>query len=546
MSDERYDRAERLIRRLRLQTPRVTRRDVLRCAFAFSAASVASSLWLPRRAIAAAYQGPRFTGYPFTLGVASGYPRPDGISLWTRLAPEPLQANGGMSADHDHVHVTWEVAEDEAFAKIAAKGSVRAVPELAHSVHVDVRGLKPGRWYFYRFASGNEVSPVARTRTAEAAGQKLDSLRFAVGSCQHYEQAFFSAHRHLVGENLDLMLFVGDYIYESNWGDDLVRRHVGPEADTLERYRIRHAQYKTDRDLQALHAVVPWAFTWDDHEVDNDYASDQSEHMDPAFLVRRAAAYQAFFEHMPVPLTIRANPGEMRIYDTLDFGDFARFYLVDDRQYRHPQSCPDGYKGGGSTDHTLKECPEMAEPSRSMLGLPQEQWLDGAMANSRARWNVIAQQTIFSRLGAQRDGEFTAWTDGWDGYPAARERLLGSLVNHQVRNPIILGGDIHAAVVADVHTDFDKPDSPVVAAEFCSTSVASQGWPASMFDPRLALNPHVKYGNSTKRGYIVFDTDGNSCDARLRVLVDEKQRDTGVTTQVTFRVEDGKPGVTRT
>ncbi len=185
----------------------------------------------------------------------------------------------------------------------------------------------------------------------------------------------------------------------------------------------------------------------------------------------------------------------------------------------------------------------MAEPSRSMLGLPQEQWLDGAMANSRAQWNVIAQQTIFSRLGSQRDGEFTAWTDGWDGYPAARERLLGSIAAHEVRNPIILGGDIHAAVISDVHADFSKDNSPVVAAEFCSTSVASQGWPAEMFNPRLTLNPHVKFGNSTKRGYMVFDTDAKGCDARLQVLDDEKQRDTGITTMASFRVEDGKPGV---
>ena len=204
-----------------------------------------------------------------------------------------------------------------------------------------------------------------------------------------------------------------------------MRRHVGPEADTLERYRVRHAQYKTDPDLQASHAAMPWAFTWDDHEVENDYAGEQGENMDPGFLLRRAAAYQAFFEHMPVPLTMRPKSNEMRIYDTLDYGEFARFYIVDNRQYRDPQACPDPYKGGGSTDVTAKECPVVMEPSRSMIGLPQEQWLDGAMANSRAQWNVIAQQTIFSRFGTLRDGEMTRWTDGWDGYPATREHVRG-------------------------------------------------------------------------------------------------------------------------
>ncbi len=542
MHDDRYDRAERLIQRLRRQRATPSRRDVLRAAFGLTASGIAMSL-LPGAVRAAPYTGTRFTAYPFALGVASGYPRADGVSLWTRLAPEPLQADGGIVPDH--VHVEWQVASDEAFGKIVAKGATRAVPELAHSVHVDVRGLEPGRWYFYRFISGNEVSRTGRTRTAEAAGQKLDRLRFAVASCQHYEQAFFAAHRHLIAEDLDLMLFVGDYIYESNWGDDLVRRHVGPEADTLERYRIRHAQYKTDRDLQGLHAAVPWAFTWDDHEVDNDYALDQSEHLDPSFLVRRAAAYQAFFEHMPMPLNMRPHRDEMRIYDTLDYGHFARFYMIDNRQYRSPQVCPDPYKGGGSTDVLPSQCPEINEPSRSMIGLQQEQWLDGAFANSRAQWNVITQQTIFSRLGQMRDGEMTAWTDGWDGYPATRERVIASLEGNHVRNPLILGGDIHATVIADVHRDPNKIDSPIVAAEFCSTSVASQGWSAEIFNPRLAQNPHVKYGNSTKRGYIAFDVNAKGCDARLRVLDDEKQPETGISTLVSFRVEDGKAGVNR-
>lgn len=541
MTDERFDRAQRLIQRMRAQLPQVTRRDVVRAAFAFGASSIALAL-APRPARAAGgFSGPRFTGYPFTLGVASGYPRPDGVSLWTRLAPEPLRADGGMQPDM--IHVEWQVASDDKFANIVRKGGVRAVPELAHSVHVDVRGLEPGRWYWYRFICGNEASPTGRTRTAEGPGGRLDKLRFAVASCQHYEQAYFAAHRHLVAEDLDLMFFVGDYIYESNWGDDLVRRHVGPEANTLARYRVRHAQYKTDPDLQASHAAMPWAFTWDDHEVENDYAGDQGENLDPGFLLRRAAAYQAFFEHMPVPLTMRPKANEMRIYDTLDYGDFARFYLVDNRQYRDPQACPDAYKGGGSTDVTAKECPFVMEPSRSMIGLPQEQWLDGAFANSRARWNVIVQQTIFSRFGTLRDGEMTRWTDGWDGYPATRERVLASLEAHRVRNPLVLGGDIHAAVVADVRRDPDRDDSPVVAAEFCGTSIASQGWSEAMFNPRLPQNPHVKYGNTTKRGYIAFEASAQGCDARLRVLDNEKMRSSGIGTLASFRVEDGKPGV---
>jgi alkaline phosphatase D len=540
MTDDRLDRAERLLRRMRTRQPQVSRRDVVRAAFAFGASSIALAL-APRPARAADWVGPRFTGYPFSLGVASGYPRPDGVSLWTRLAPEPLQPDGGMQPDM--IHVGYQIASDEKFANVVRKGGVRAVPELAHSVHVDVRGLEPGRWYWYRFTCGDEVSPVGRTRTADAGTSNPDRLRFAVASCQHYEQAYFAAHRHLLDERLDLMLFVGDYIYESNWGDDLVRRHVGPEANTLERYRVRHAQYKTDTDLQALHAVVPWAFTWDDHEVENDYAGDRGENLDPGFLLRRAAAYQAFFEHMPVPLTMRANANEMRIYDTLDYGRRARFYLVDNRQYRDPQVCPDPYKGGGSSDVTAASCPEVNDRNRSMIGAAQERWLDARFAESRAQWNVISQQTIFSRFGALVDGAITQWTDGWDGYPEARERVLASIERHKLRNPLILGGDIHSSVIADVRRDFRKDDSRVVAAEFCSTSIASQGWDEENFKSRLPVNPHVKFGNSTKRGYIAFELGNDGCDARLRVLDNEKKRDSGISTLASFRVEDGKPGV---
>lgn len=545
MIDERFDRAQRLIRRMRAQLPKPTRRDVIRAAFAFSASSIAMSL-APKTVRAAGgstggFNLPRFTGYPFTLGVASGYPRPDGFSIWTRLAPEPLQPDGGMQPDM--IHLEWQIASDEKFTNIVRKGGVRAVPELAHSAHVDVHGLEPGRWYWYRFICGNEVSRIGRSRTAEGPGRKLDRLRFAVASCQHYEQAYFSAHRHLVDENLDLLFFVGDYIYESSWGDNLVRRHVGPEANTLERYRVRHAQYKTDPDLQASHAAMPWAFTWDDHEVENDYASAQSENLDPSFLLRRAAAYQAYFEHMPVPLTMRPNAREMRVYDTLDFGDFARFYMVDNRQYRDPQACPDPYKGGGSTDVTAKECPFVMDPSRSMIGQAQERWLDGAMAESRAHWNVVVQETIFSRFGTLRDGEMTRWTDGWDGFPATRERLLASLQQHAIRNPMVLGGDIHAAVIADVHANPDDPNSAVVAAEFCGTSIASQGWAEESFSPRPPLNPHVKYGNARNRGYIAFEATHKGCAARLRGLDNEKLRDSAIRTLASFQVEDGKPGV---
>ena len=279
----------------------------------------------------------RFPGYPFTLGVASGAPRVDSVVLWTRLVPEPLNATGDGGMPPDRIAVNWEVADDEQFKKIVRKGAHRAIPELAHSVHVEVEGLEPGRWYFYRFIAGGDVSPVGRTRTA---GVREEKLRFAFASCQQYEQGFFTAYRHMAKENLDLVAFLGDYIYEANWGSNLVRRHAGPETESLAQYRQRHAQYKTDPDLRAMHAAAPWIVTWDDHEVDNDYANDQSEHLDPRLLLRRAAAYQAYYEHMPLAQSALPRGPNMRLYDRFTFGTLAEFQVLDDRQYRSPQACP--------------------------------------------------------------------------------------------------------------------------------------------------------------------------------------------------------------
>ena len=213
----------------------------------------------------------RFGAYPFTLGVASGAPATDGVVLWTRLAPKPLEG-GGM--DPVPVEVRWEVAADASFARIVRQGRATAHPATAHTVHVEVDGLEPAREYWYRFIAGGEASPVARTRTAPAPGHGDERLRMALASCQQYEQGWYVAHRHLAAEGVDLVAFVGDYIYESSWGRDFVRKYDAPEPYTLEAYRGRYAIHKGDPDLQLAHHAAPWIVTWDDHEVDNDYAND--------------------------------------------------------------------------------------------------------------------------------------------------------------------------------------------------------------------------------------------------------------------------------
>ena len=292
---------------------------------------------------------PRFAAFPFTLGVASGYPGSTWVSLWTRLAPVPDAPGGGMAPEI--VPVLWELARDEAMKDIAASGTIYATPAWGHSVHAEATGLQSNRPYFYRFSAGDAQSPIARTRTVPGPGGKPQHLRFAFASCQQYEQGYYGAYRHMAADNPDLVAHLGDYIYESSWGRDHVRKHNAPEAVTLDDYRARHALYKSDPDLQAAHAACPWLVTWDDHEVSNDYADDGSERLDTRewFLARRAAAYQAWYEHMPVPRRMLPLGPHMRIYTRLVYGALANFFMVDNRQYRSPHACPRPGRGGGST-----------------------------------------------------------------------------------------------------------------------------------------------------------------------------------------------------
>jgi alkaline phosphatase D len=519
-----------------LREGRLSRRDFLRASLSLAAASMLPAL------ASAQQQRARFVAHPFALGVASGYPVPDGVSLWTRLAPLPLQPDGGLGRD-ETVAVTWQVAEDEGFGRVVAEGRRRAVPELAHSVHVDVRGLRPDRGYFYRFLAGDEASPVGRTRTAPAAGALPRRLRFAIGSCQHYEQGYFNAYRHIVDDEADLMVFLGDYIYESSWGDDLVRRHAHGEPYDLAGYRMRHAQYKTDADLQRAHAAMPWLVTWDDHEVDNDPAGDQSEHLDPRFLLRRAAAYQAYFEHMPLPAAMRPRTdGGMRLHAEVGYGDLARFFVLDNRQYRTPQPCPDPFKGGGSTTVDAAACPQLDDPAASMLGAEQERWLLQGLADSRARWNVIAQSTLMTAKDDDPGPQRKVWTDGWDGYPRSRAAIYDALERHRTPNPVVVGGDIHATVLADLKRDPWDPSSPTIASEVCGTSISSQGSTQAEYDRRTAGNPQIRYARSDRRGYCLL-TLGERADVEVRAVASEKRRDTAIETLARFAIENGRPGL---
>ncbi|MCH9052666.1 MAG: alkaline phosphatase D family protein [Proteobacteria bacterium] len=487
---------------------------------------------------------PVFAKYPFSLGVASGDPLPDGVLLWTRLAPEPLDG-GGMPMQP--VSVTWEVAADEEMKTVKQKGSTLARPELGHAVHVEVQGLEPGRWYWYRFISGTVASPIGRTRTAPAANAPVDRLRFAFASCQHYEQGYYTAHRHLAGEDLDLVLFLGDYIYETKGHDGYTRRHDGPEIVTLEQYRNRYALYKSDPDLQAAHAAFPWVVTSDDHEVVNDYAGDIDRKHDmprDEFLRRRTAAYQAYYEHMPLRRSAKPSGPNMLLYRRLAFGGLAEFNLLDTRQYRTAQPCG-GYRDFNNDYRKVARCSQALDPSATMLGAVQERWLLEGLGRSRARWNVLAQQVPMMQWDRRRNkrDETRFNMDKWDGYLVARKRVLDFLANRRPSNPIVVTGDVHANWVGDLLADFDNPDSAIVGSEFVGTSMSSGGdGKAGKGRRMLAANPHIKFVNK-RRGYVRCTVTEDRWQADYRVVPFVTRRGAPISTRASFVVENGVRGV---
>lgn len=486
---------------------------------------------------------PVFPRNPFTLGVASGYPEPRSVVLWTRLAPEPLISGGGMPPST--VPVRYELAADDRFRKVLAKGITYSGPDWAHSVHLEVDGLEPGRWYWYRFHAGDATSPVGRTRTAPAAGSLPAQLRFALASCQQYEQGYYAAYRHMLADDLDLIVHVGDYIYESSWGVNHVRKHDGPEPITLDQYRARYALYKTDPDLRAAHGRYPWIAVPDDHEVENDYADSRSENDDDPrwFLQRRAAAYQAYYEHMPLRRTMIPLGPDMRIHTRMPFGVLAEFHLLNDREYRSPQPCPQPGKAGSNHVET---CPERTNADATLFGDRQERWLQAGLTTGRARWNLLTQQTLMAQADLKANDGQKFYTDGWDGYPAARRRLLEFLGQAKPSNPVVLGGDVHSFWVNDLKPDFDAADSPVVASEFVGTSITSQ--PPNEVGIQVARQESagaIKFATGQYRGYLRVNVTPDRLLADLRALDDVRRHESGCKTLSSWLVEDGKPGPQR-
>lgn len=475
----------------------------------------------------------RFDSDPFALGVASGSPTADSVVLWTRLIfadAEAVPADPfafAPPAQHPPTDVAWEIAHDDRFSRVVQSGIKTAVEALAHSVHVTVSGLQADRWYFYRFRCGDAVSAVGRTRTAPAADTQNVRFSLAFAACQQYEQGWYSAYLDMAARELDLVVHLGDYIYEKSYGTGHVRKHGTGAPSLLYEYRDRYTLYKSDPDLQLAHASFPWLFTWDDHEVVDNYGGTASpnDRNVASFLKRRAAAYQAWYEHMPVPPPSSADFSSLRIYGHHRFGALLDLTMLDARQFRDPEP-------GAAPP---------AEASRyTMLGAQQEAWFDRTMHDHKARWSLIGQTTLLS----QRDLELGPGTrygdDGWDHYSSGRERLLDSVRRAERTNPLVIGGDLHAFYAADVHA----ADGGLVATEFVTGSVTSNPPPAAAFDAVIGENPHIKFGDSQRHGYSVMHLAVEQTRVEL-IAVNPKTPGANAVKFQEFAVLDGLPGVNR-
>lgn len=480
------------------------------------------------------------TDDPFTLGVASGMPRPDGVVLWTRLAPQPLEPDGGLPPVA--LKLQWEIADDEHFRQVRQRGEVWTGPERSHAVHVDVTGLPSARTYHYRFHCGGATSPIGRTRTAPAGDAEVGLLRLALASCQHYEQGHFAVHREIARQDLDIVLFVGDYLYETSNPNFRLRRH-GPRPTTLAGFRRHHAQYKLDPDLRAAHAAHPWVLTWDDHEVENDYAGERSPlHPDPqAFLALRAAAYQAYFEHLPLAPWMAPRGPQMRLHHRHAWGRLAELWTLDGRQYRSPQACPSAERPVGG--RLAAPCPGLSDPQRTMLGLEQERWLQRSLADSPRQWKLLGQASQISPWGVGTPVGRRLYTDAWDGYPAARERLLSALAQAGLDNVVALGGDVHRHVAADLRVIPNDPRSPVVASEFVTSSITTRGLPDYAQGLVRSSNPDLRHARSDERGYVLLSLDARRARAEFRATRFPVRADARLDTQAVYVVESGHAGV---
>jgi alkaline phosphatase D len=519
----------------------LSRRELLRLGTAGSIAVLVGAA----AASSGRFRAPRWLGDPFGLGVASGDPTSDGVVLWTRLAPDPFAPDGLGGMAQAPVTVEYEVAHDEFFQQVVTRGTAVATRELAHTVHPEVTGLAPNRWYFYRFRAGSAISPIGRTRTAP--GQPTARMRFAFASCQSWSSGFYTAYEHMSAEDLDLVVHLGDYIYERGWNRGREGMTVEPqfrdEAVDLPGYRLRYAQAKAEEPLRAAHAAFPWLVTMDDHEVDNNWAADAPGlgfdiYRIPAlFRRRRAAAFQAMYEHQPLRIGQLPSGPNMHLHRRYAFGDLAEITMLDTRQYRSKRVCDDG---------EATDCADRLASDRTILGEQQRDWLIDGFARSSARWQIIGNQVAMGQSDYDPGPGTELGTDAWDGYFADRNTVLGAAADRDVHNLVVITGDRHHNYAADLRRDYSVPESPIVASEFTGTSITSGGDGADTTATGrnlLAANPDMKFFNA-QRGYVRVELDHDLWRNDFRVVPYIRRPGAPIHTRASYVVQDRIPGVT--
>ena len=472
---------------------------------------------------------------PFALGVASGDPLPDSIVLWTRLAPDPLAADGSGGMAGGTASVAWDLARDDTFADLVAGGTAPSDPAFGHSVHIDVRGLDPATDYFYRFRIGDFTSTVGRTRTLPAADASPERVRLGIANCQHFEAGFYAAYRHLAEDDVDLVVHLGDYIYElpATGGPDgnrSSRPALPPKS--LEEFRLRYASYKTDPDLQAAHAAAPFTLMWDDHEVSDNYMGDTLPSGAGAAEVRdlRAAAYQAWWENLPVRLD-RPDGSDLVVYHDVTFGDLARLYLLDERQYADEPPCR-----GETVPYDYGDCDAVGD-DRTRLGADQEAWLDETARQGGVTWNLLGTPVALAGIDAGSGDEAKYFLDLWDGYPVARQRVIDLLA--EVDNPVVISGDYHQGMVLDVNEAPFDTDSPLVATEFMAPPISSVLFSDDVSERTPQLRQQLD-----GHGYLLVEVTPEAVTAEFRMLDDVTDPDSAVQTESTWRVDAGDPAAT--
>jgi alkaline phosphatase D len=473
--------------------------------------------------------------YPFQLGIASGDPDANSVVLWTRLAPSPLNADGLGGMGTADVTVDWQVSTTDTFATLVASGSVVAKSASAHSVHVIAGGLNPDFDYYYRFRAQGHLSPVGRTRTAPALGTNGRELVMSFASCAHYEEGYYTAYRRMAEDNPGLILHLGDYIYEYGATTGRPRLHAGAtEIVSLADYRRRYAQYKADPDLQAAHAVAPWIVVPDDHEIENNRAGNIRADNTPSltaaqWTARQAAAYQAYYENMPLRPAQVNGGAAIQLYRRLQWGSLATFHMLDTRQYRNDQACGDGWK----------ICSDADLATRSLPGNAQETWLLNGLNQHAATWDIIGQQVFFAR----RFNSTGASMDSWDGYRASRARIQQGWVDRSVRNPVVLTGDVHRAWASDLKADYNNANSATIGSELVCTSVTSSGdGDGATTIPDVGTNPWLKFFNN-RRGYVRTTITPTEMRADFRAIAKVSEHGLPATTAKSFVIQEGQPGL---